>query len=170
MAKRLRELEAQIAALQAEAATIQLGQHEAGYDPRAAAAALAASRDYARSVRDHGETEAVRGCAEALAKYGFCVLEHVIPDADISRVRMEIVEATEGMHSSSPVLDLLHLGEFLGARAVAGVVRECLDEHIRIAQINTRPVRADIPDPTVQWNRAIEGMEAQARGPQWREW
>ena len=70
-------------------------------------------------MRDHGETEAVRGCAEALAKYGFCVLEHVIPDADISRVRMEIVEATEGMHSSSPVLDLPHFSEFLGAPAVA---------------------------------------------------
>ena len=172
MSERLRELEAQIDALRAEAAAIQLEQHEASsYDPRAAAAALAASRDYARSVRDHGEADAVRGCATALAKYGFCVLEHVIPKADIPRVRTEIVEATEhGMHSSSPVLDLPHLGEFLGAPAVTGVVRECLDEHIRIAQINTRPVRADVPDPTVQWNRDREGMEAQARGPQWREW
>ena len=169
MAARLREIEHQIAELRAEADRIAHG-----YDPTAAAAELAASRDYARSVREHGVEETVRGCAAALAKYGFCVVEHCIPEEDVPRVRDEVVEATHGAPRDPDTcfaLRLPQLCEYLGCPAVAGTARATLDEHIRIAQINTRAVAADDPDPNIEWNRGNEWSGGHSpRGTGWREW
>ena len=169
MAARLREIEHQIAELRAEADRITHG-----YDPAAAAAELAASRDYARSVRDDGVEETVRGCAAALANYGFCVVEHCIPAEDVPRVRDEVVEATHGAPRDPDTcfaLRLPQLCEYLGCPAVAGTARATLDEHIRIAQINTRAVAADDPDPSVDWNRGKEWSGGRSpRGTGWREW
>ena len=127
---------------------------------------LAATRDYARSVRDDSLEDVVEGCSRALRLYGFCVIDHVVPEPDVERVRDEIVEATElipandkaaregdpsalrrptRLPGNSPchqVLFLPQLAEFLAHDAVTGVARETLDEHIRLAQFNTRPIRA----------------------------
>jgi hypothetical protein len=49
--------------------------------------ALKASRDYARSATKHSLAEAVAGCIESLRRYGFCVLDDVIPAGVVDEVR-----------------------------------------------------------------------------------
>lgn len=93
-------------------------------------------------------------------------------------MRTEIVEATElipanetaaregdpsavqrrptplpGNSAAHQVLFLPQLAEFLAHDAVTAVARETLDDHIRLAQFNTRPIRADEPDASIPWNR-----------------
>jgi hypothetical protein len=45
------------------------------------------SRDYARSATKHSLAEAVAGCIESLRRYGFCVLDDVIPAGVVDEVR-----------------------------------------------------------------------------------
>ena len=209
-AEQLRSIEEQIARLQTQADALRRerqqqqgagegdGAAEAG--PARDAAELAATRDYARSVRDHSPAEVVAGCARALRLYGFCVIDRVVPEHDVPRVRDEIVEATEripankkaadegepgaivrptryGLPGNEPchqVLFLPQLAEYLAHDAVAGVARETLDDHIRLAQFNTRPIRADNPDEGIPWNRGQPGFgtagKRRGRDPGFREW
>ena len=85
-----------------------------------------------------------------------------------------MVEATHGAPRDPDTcfaLRLPQLCEYLGCPAVAGTARATLDEHIRIAQINTRAVAADDPDPSVDWNRGKEWSGGRSpRGTGWREW
>jgi hypothetical protein len=55
---------------------------------------LASTRAYARSALTDSPEAVVRGCTEALARYGFCVIDHAIPPADVAAVHAECVEAT----------------------------------------------------------------------------
>jgi hypothetical protein len=201
----------ELARIRAEIERLQQQAQQLESDGRALdAAELAASRDYARSCRDHSTDEVVAGCARALRLYGFCVIDHVLPEADVPRVRQEIVEATDlipqnarahrdgdetavrrptrfglpGNEACHQILFLPQLAEFLGHDAVTGVAREALDEHIRIAQFNTRPIKADNPDDSFDWNRrsrpgfgtagaaAIEEKQQEEAVDKttWREW
>ena len=155
----------------------------AGRQATAEMAELARTRDYARSCQHNSVAEVVVGCARSLRLYGFCVLDHVIPAADVPRVRDEVVHATTAIpqnekarslqrqprfplrhHSAcNAVLFLPQLAEFLAHEAVIGVAREALDEHVRIAQFNTRSIAADRPGEG-------EGYKSGLRGPGWREW
>ncbi len=159
---------------------------------------LARSRDYARSVLDHSPTEVIQGCAKALRDYGFCVIDHVVPQERVPAVRDEVEHATGAIAENNrtrnlvregrgltnrnepcnAVLFLPQLAEFLAHPAVTGVAREVLDEHIRLAQFNTRPLPADKPDGS-PWEVAPEashhvgypaGVPAELRGPLRREW
>ena len=58
----------------------------------AVSADLARSRAYAFDARAP-LAEAVEGCAGALARYGFTVLDHVIPPGEVDEVREEVVAA-----------------------------------------------------------------------------
>ena len=209
-AEQLRSIEEQIARLQTQADALRREQQQqedvgegdgaAEAGPARDAAELAATRDYARSVRDHSPAEVVAGCARALRLYGFCVIDRVVPEQDVPRVRDEIVEATEripankkaadegepgaivrptrfGLPGNEPchqVLFLPQLAEYLAHDAVAGVAREALDDHIRLAQFNTRPIRADNPDEGISWNRGQPGFgtagKRRGRDPGFREW
>ena len=64
-------------------------------DPVAASAELARTRAYAFSALGTA-TDSVVGCADALARYGFCVVDDVIPPDDVPGIRDEIdaAEAT----------------------------------------------------------------------------
>ena len=59
---------------------------------QALSADLARGRAYAFDARAP-LAEVVEGCAGALARYGFTVLEHVIPAAQVAAVREEVVAA-----------------------------------------------------------------------------
>lgn len=201
MATELARVRAEIERLQQQLQHIAADKSGRALDP----GALRTSRDYARSCRDHSTQEVVEGCSRALRLYGFCVIDHVVPEVDIPRVRQEIVEATElipknnraakngdacairrptrypllpGNEACHQVLFLPQLAEFLGHASVTDVAREVLDEHIRIAQINTRPIRADSPDSTIPWNQPSKagfgsaGSHADVSMDRstWREW
>jgi hypothetical protein len=138
---------------------------------------------YARSARDHTLAEVICGCSHALRTHGFAVIDHVIPATAVARVRREVADATPRIQANglsrelvrrgnprlphSPtanaVLFLPHLSEFLAHEAVLGVAREMLDDHVRIAQFNTRPIPADPPE-------VVAGPATSDRGPTRREW
>jgi hypothetical protein len=42
-------------------------------------AELVASRAYARDCERHGTEEVIAGCSESIRRYGFCVVDHVVP-------------------------------------------------------------------------------------------
>lgn len=199
MASELARIRAQIEQLQRQLHCIETDETRA-----LDAHTLATSRDYARSCRDHSIEQVVEGCSRALRLYGFCVIDHVVPEVDVPRVRQEIVEATNliptnnraaregnatavrrparyprlpGNEACHQVLFLPKLAEFIGHAAVTGVAREVLDDHIRIAQINTRPIRADAPDNSFQWNQERKpgfgtagATEPSVDKTTWREW
>ncbi len=62
--------------------------------------ALKASRGYAFDA-DGPLDEVVRGSAEALARYGFCVLDNVIPADQIERLREEAEQAEINVESNA---------------------------------------------------------------------
>ena len=59
-------------------------------DPAAQAEALSRSRGYAFDAANEG---AVVGASEALARYGFCVIDNVIPPNDVPALRSEVDRA-----------------------------------------------------------------------------
>jgi ectoine hydroxylase-related dioxygenase (phytanoyl-CoA dioxygenase family) len=64
----------------------------ATHDPEATTAELARTRPYAFAVADQPD-HTVAGCADSLSRYGFCVIENVIPASEVDVVREEIVAA-----------------------------------------------------------------------------
>ncbi len=58
-------------------------------DPVTATAELVRTRAYAFSVLGTA-TDPVAGCADALARYGFCVVDDVIPPDDVAGIRAEV--------------------------------------------------------------------------------
>ena len=58
-------------------------------DPVAATAELLRTRAYAFSALGTA-TDPVSGCADALARYGFCVVDDVIPPDDVAEIRAEV--------------------------------------------------------------------------------
>ena len=76
-------------------------------DPVAASAELARTRAYASSALGTA-TDSVVGCADALARYGFCVVDDVIPPDAVPGIRDEIdaAEATIA-HNMAAIRELL---------------------------------------------------------------
>ena len=200
---RLAVLDAEIAALSREAELLRASESEAVAAHSceaalAAGAALAASRAYARSVHDHSHAEVAEGCARSLREYGFAVIDHVVPHDRVGAVRDEVEHATGAIATNTRTRELVRegrgltaqndpcnavlfvpqLAEYLAHPAVTGTARDVLDEHIRLAQFNTRPLPADKPDGS-PWEVRPEdahhvgypaGVAAELRGPLRREY
>ena len=126
---------------------------------------LQATRDYARSAATCSLEEVIAGCRAAIDRYGFAVIDDVIPTSighGIERVRSEVELQTPlildnlrtrsakvvpgPMRQSEPCNDLEFLPEFrrhLASPFTTGLARAVLDDHVRIAQIHVRPIAAD---------------------------
>ena len=63
------------------------------HDSAAVSAELGRTRAYAFAAG--GGEESVAGAAESLARYGFCVIDNVIPTGEVDAIRDEIVAAQE---------------------------------------------------------------------------
>eukprot|EP01051_Picozoa_sp_SAG22_P021350 SAG22_NODE_4681_length_1193_cov_1.047532_2_plen_182_part_01 len=121
-------------------------------------ASLMAARAYAVDAGSRVEDAVAAGC-ESLRRFGFCVLDNIIPrGSELAAVRRECVEQTPriermrarswqrrqdtgGVAQAGNVPELLFLPRFaahLGHPAVTGVARVMLDEHVRIAQAHIR--------------------------------
>ena len=145
---------------------------------------LKQSRDYARSATKHSLQEAVAGCVESLQRYGFCVLDDVIPEGEVDEVCEEVRQAPsksqanrelleqgdpQGIqrdgrlkYPSSPVCDLAWMpkySEHLAHPVVVAVAKSMLDDHIRIAQFNYRAI-----------GQSSEGSRLDPRRRLLREW
>lgn len=63
------------------------------HDAAAVTAELARTRAYAFSAQTDPVEDAVAGCADSLSRYGFCVIDNVIPTNQVDAIRDEIVVA-----------------------------------------------------------------------------
>ena len=66
---------------------------QATHDSEAVTAELRSSRAYARSAANDSIEEVIEGCAGSLSRYGFCVIDDVIPSDEVDDVREEAVVA-----------------------------------------------------------------------------
>ena len=152
-------------------------------DPAALSTAeLVASRAYAFPASD-GE-RAVAGCVESLRRYGFCVLDRVIPEAAVPAVHDELATVQRRLDampaeqrqrpgpngraaSVNPLVLTPKYAEQLAQPVVAAVARSMLDSHVRIAMQNDRIILSDDDTP----NGEPGGFgPIPNRGPDGREW
>ena len=76
----------------------------------AVSADLACTRAYAFDARASPLEEVVAGCAESLARYGFTVIDHVIPTGQVDAVREEAVAARATIDSNLAAINELQSG------------------------------------------------------------
>ncbi len=66
---------------------------QASHDPATFTTELAQSRAYAFDPTTRPVEEVVEGCTNSLSRYGFCVIENVIPTDEVPAICQEILEA-----------------------------------------------------------------------------
>jgi ectoine hydroxylase-related dioxygenase (phytanoyl-CoA dioxygenase family) len=66
---------------------------QASHDPATFTTELAQSRAYAFDPTTRPVEEVVEGCTNSLSRYGFCVIENVIPTYEVPAICQEILEA-----------------------------------------------------------------------------
>ena len=66
---------------------------EATSDPTAVSAELERTRTFAFDASALTHEETVSGCADSLERYGFCVIDHVIPPDVVDAIREEVIAA-----------------------------------------------------------------------------
>eukprot|EP01047_Picozoa_sp_COSAG01_P073091 COSAG01_NODE_11810_length_1854_cov_3.327189_2_plen_341_part_01 len=106
---------------------------------------------------NHGDgqdyNEIVGECVGSIRRFGFCVLDHVIPPSEVAQVHNEVVEATPRIRAAqklaapggmqNQVLFLPRYQRYLSHPLVVAIAREMLDTHVRIAQTHIRHVSPD---------------------------
>lgn len=95
---------------------------QATHDPEAATADLVRTRAYAFDSAAMPLEAATAGCADALSRYGFCVIDNVIPADQVEVVREEIVTAgSTSARNLQAIIDLVAQGtkteQLLGGQA-----------------------------------------------------
>ncbi len=87
------ELRARAARLERELCEARRLIGEAAGDVQAAGAELARTRGYAFDAASLPADQVVSGCVESIRRYGFTVIDHVIPAGQVAAVRDEVVAA-----------------------------------------------------------------------------
>ena len=87
------ELHDRSARLEAELRETRELLARATHDPGALAEELAQTRTYAFSANADPMETAISGCADSLRRYGYCVIDNVIPGEEVETIRDEIVAA-----------------------------------------------------------------------------
>ena len=106
---------------------------QATHDPEAATADLARTRAYAFDSAALPLEEVVAGCADSLSRYGFCVIDNVIPTDQVDAIREEIVAAR-----SAITQNLKGIAELFDQGASA---EELLEGQAAANNVELRPVR-----------------------------
>ena len=104
-------------------------------DPATGAIELSRSRGYAF---DADATGAVEGAAEALARYGFCVIDNVIPTDEVAAIRAE-VDRAESTIASNMAAIRGWLAQHPGSAESVAATKAVLEA--APANIELRPVR-----------------------------
>ncbi|MEE3258305.1 MAG: phytanoyl-CoA dioxygenase family protein [Candidatus Latescibacterota bacterium] len=123
-------LHAKAARLQRELQDIRDLLARENHDSEAATADLSRTRAYAFSAATSPVEEVAAGCADSLSRYGFCVIDHVIPTSEVDAIRDEIVAAQSTIaRNIEDIKDLVERGGL--------DPRELLDND----KVELRPVR-----------------------------
>ncbi len=88
------ELHAKAVRLERELRETRELLRRACHDPGAFTAELVSTRAYAFNAA-RPVAEVVSGCADSLDRYGFCVIDNVIPDGEVEAIREEVAAARD---------------------------------------------------------------------------
>ncbi len=114
-------------------------------DPVAVTADLARTRAYAFDSAKMSVEDVVAGCADSLDRYGFCVVDHVIPPDEVDAIREEVMAADDtAKRNIQGIKDLFNqeganAEELLSGKAVANNV-----ELRRVRKVGYPPKPPDI--------------------------
>ena len=89
----INQLQSKVKHLEQELATSRQLLAQAHHQPELSAEALTQSRAYAFNPTSGSTAEVAEGCADSLSRYGFCVIDNVIPTNQVSVIRQEVVQA-----------------------------------------------------------------------------
>lgn len=104
---------------------------QATHDPEAATADLARSRAYAFNCAALPLEEVVAGCVDSLSRYGFCVIDNVIPADEVDGIREEVVGARSAVKQNMEgIVELFDQGasaeQLLGTRPLIKQLHDAL--------------------------------------------
>lgn len=103
----INDLRKKAAELESELNEVRDHIARATHDPDAATAELKKNRAYAFSAQADPVEETVAGCADSLARYGFCVIDNVIPPEETKSIRDEILAADEKIRTNREAVQKL---------------------------------------------------------------
>ena len=133
MTPSITELQARAARLESELRETRSLLERAAHDADTVTADLVATRAYAFSARSLPTDDVVSGCADALDRFGFCVIDDVIPGADVAAIREEVeraeVSIAGNMQAIRAVLDAA--GEQSDASALLETAADAGDLELR---------------------------------------
>ena len=113
-------------------------------------AALAASRGYAHDLETSSVEAVIEGASQSLRDYGFCVIDHVVPRAEVASVAHEISDGMDATLLTAINDTARHdvsiqplYASYVAHPAVLGVAQEALESHVRIGQWGRRNIPSD---------------------------
>ena len=146
---------------------------------------LVATRAYAWDLEVHSVDEVIAGCSDSIRRYGFAVVDHIVPRDMVDALYYELSEGQakrisalspkerqrpgpDGKPRGMSFLPLQPLyQQYLCHPAVVGIAQSVLDSHVRIANTAGRNVASD--DLAKEGEKGGFGP-ANNRGPLGREW
>ena len=105
----------------------------ATHDPDAVTAELRRTRAYASSAEAGSIEDTVAGCADSISRYGFCVIDNVIPADQVDTIRDEIVAAQATVARNTQAIKALSEEKGLGGE---DLLKAAADHNVEL-----RPVR-----------------------------
>ncbi len=134
-------LKMNLAALHTKAASLERELQEtrdllaqATHDSNASTADLVGTRAYAFDPATMPVEDVIANCADSLDRYGFCVVDNVIPTDQVDAIRDEVVEADAAVNRN--IQDIRDLFDQKGANADKSLLDQALENNIEL-----RPVR-----------------------------
>ena len=89
----INQLQSKVKHLEQELAASRQLLAQARHHPELSTAALTQSRAYAFNPTSGSTAEVTEGCADSLSRYGFCVIDNLIPTNQVSVIRQEVIQA-----------------------------------------------------------------------------
>ncbi len=133
-------LYAKAARLERELREIRERIAQAEHDPKAVADDLARNRGYAFSAAALSVDEVVEGCADSLDRYGFCVIDNLIPNGVVDAIREEVKAARLKIDRNHQALQEL-LGGSLKTLKIGAKEEALLTDPAAADKVELRPAR-----------------------------
>lgn len=102
-------------------------------DPEAVTAELKRTRAYAFDAASGPIQDTVQACSDSISRYGFCVVDNVIPEDEVAAIREEVIGARSKVDQNMQAIEDLH--------DETGFEGETLRQEADLRGVELRPVR-----------------------------
>ena len=118
--------------------------------PAAVVDDLARNRSYAFSAEALSIDEVVEGCADSLDRYGFCVIDNLIPHGEVDSIREEVKAARKKIERNNLALQELLGEEWSNSLKIGAKEQALLRDAATANRVELRPVRRVGHSPKVR--------------------